>query len=82
MISTYNETQNVDLPVVTWASNQFRLITDDEGIGILCTREALHIDKLAGENCENFFFGLFSGIEKCMLITLKFFRMCFNYKEF
>ncbi|GIY58756.1 hypothetical protein CDAR_573231 [Caerostris darwini] len=36
--STYCESSVVALPPVTWLSNQFRITTDDSGIGVLLTK--------------------------------------------
>lgn len=69
VMSTYNESQNAPLPAVQWASNQFRLTTDDAGIGILCTKGALFIgvhffSTGTQENYEDFGFRLFFRLRK------------------
>ncbi|XP_055930232.1 uncharacterized protein LOC129960687 [Argiope bruennichi] len=67
--STYCESSVVALPPVTWASNQFRIVTDDAGIGILLTKGLLYIgvhfySTGTGENYEDFGFRLFFRLRK------------------
>ncbi|KAF8763636.1 hypothetical protein HNY73_021800 [Argiope bruennichi] len=67
--STYCESSVVALPPVTWASNQFRIVTDDAGIGILLTKGLSYIgvhfySTGTGENYEDFGFRLFFRLRK------------------
>lgn len=65
----YCESKDVPLPPVKWSSNTFRLTTDDDGVGILCTKRALFIgvhfySTGTGINFENFGMRLFFRLRK------------------
>lgn len=69
VFSSMCESENVPLPSIQWSSNQFRLTTDDSGIGILCTKGHLYIGTHffstgTVENHEDFGFRLFFRLRK------------------